>query len=179
MVVLDTDHLTLLERGRGVGSQVLQDRLDRLDSGSRATTIVTYEEQTRGWVAYMARAKSLAQEIEAYFRLKTHLHSFRRILVLDFDERAGVEYDVPTDETLCGIRAEHGEDARIVMGVWPTKQRFGWLALHLMSHASDRLGTMNFGTGVSFGLLEYLPANLYHGELKNPHYVLWSGKATL
>jgi tRNA(fMet)-specific endonuclease VapC len=40
----------------------------------------------------MARAKSVAQEIEAYSRLKTHLHSFRRILVLDFDERAGVEY---------------------------------------------------------------------------------------
>ena len=43
MVVLDTDHLTLLERGWGVGSQVLQDRLDRLDAGSRATTIVSYE----------------------------------------------------------------------------------------------------------------------------------------
>jgi tRNA(fMet)-specific endonuclease VapC len=92
MVVLDTDHLTLLERGRRVGSQVLQDRLDRLDAGSRATTIVTYEEQTRGWMAYMARAKSVAQEIEGYSRLKTHLHSFRHILVLDFDERAGVEY---------------------------------------------------------------------------------------
>ena len=71
MVVLDTDHLSLLQRRESAGSQILQDRLDRLDTGSRATTIVTYEEQTRGWMAYMARAKTVAQEIDAYSRLKT------------------------------------------------------------------------------------------------------------
>jgi tRNA(fMet)-specific endonuclease VapC len=73
MVVLDTDHLTLLERSRGAGNQVLQDRLDRLEAEPRATTIVTYEEQTRGWMAYMARAKTVVQEIEAYARLKARL----------------------------------------------------------------------------------------------------------
>ncbi len=46
-------------------------------------------------MAYMARAKTVAQEIEAYARLNTHLDSFRNILVLDFDERAGVEYQRP------------------------------------------------------------------------------------
>ena len=51
MVILDTDHLSLLQRRESAGSQILQDRLDRLDTGSRATTIVTYEEQTRGWMA--------------------------------------------------------------------------------------------------------------------------------
>ncbi len=54
MVVLDTDHLSLLQRRESAGSQILQARLDRLDTGSRATTIVTYEEQTRGWMAYVA-----------------------------------------------------------------------------------------------------------------------------
>ena len=44
MVVLDTDHLSLLERRQSAGSQVLQARLDRHDTASRATTIVTYEE---------------------------------------------------------------------------------------------------------------------------------------
>jgi tRNA(fMet)-specific endonuclease VapC len=92
MVVLDTDHLSLLQRRESAGSQILQARLDRLDIGSRATTIVTYEEQTRGWMAYMARAKTVAQEIAAYSRLKRHLDDFRTIVVLEFDERAGVEY---------------------------------------------------------------------------------------
>jgi tRNA(fMet)-specific endonuclease VapC len=40
----------------------------------------------------MARAKTVAQEIEAYGRLKIHLESFRYIVVLDFDERAAVKY---------------------------------------------------------------------------------------
>jgi tRNA(fMet)-specific endonuclease VapC len=92
MVVLDTDHLSLLERKESVASRVLEARLNRLDIGSRATTIVTYEEQTRGWMAYVARARDVAQQIEAYAKLNRHLRSYRNMLVLDFDERAGAEY---------------------------------------------------------------------------------------
>ncbi len=92
MVVLDTDHLSLLERRESAASRNLQTRLDRLDAGSHATTIVTYEEQTRGWMAYMSRAKTVSQEISAYAKLKTHLISFRDTLILDFDERAAIEY---------------------------------------------------------------------------------------
>jgi len=43
-------------------------------------------------MAYMARAKTVAQEIDAYARLKTHIQSFRYIVVLDFDESAAVKY---------------------------------------------------------------------------------------
>jgi tRNA(fMet)-specific endonuclease VapC len=92
MVVLDTDHLSLLEREDSPAGQHLRARLSALNHALRATTIITYEEQTRGWMAYMARAKSVAQEIEAYARLKRHLRNYRNILVLDFDERAAVEY---------------------------------------------------------------------------------------
>ena len=92
MVVLDTDHVSLLEREDSPAGQRLRVAMGRLDAGSRATTIITYEEQTRGWMAYMARAKTVSQEIEAYAKLRNHLQSFRNILLLDFDERAGVEY---------------------------------------------------------------------------------------
>lgn len=92
MVVLDTDHLSFLERRESPGSRILRARLDRLDTGSQATTIVTYEEQSRGWLAYIARAMTLAQEVEAYAKLKLHLQSFRHILVLDFDQLAAAKY---------------------------------------------------------------------------------------
>lgn len=92
MVVLDTDHVSLLERDDSPAGQRLRARLSALDPALRATTIITYEEQTRGWIAYMARAKTAIQEIEAYARLKRHLRNYRNILVLDFDERAAVEY---------------------------------------------------------------------------------------
>jgi tRNA(fMet)-specific endonuclease VapC len=92
MVVLDTDHLSFLEREDSAVGRQLRGRLSALDADARATTIITYEEQTRGWMAYMARAKTVSQEIEAYGRLKTHLRNFRNILVLDFDEHAAIEY---------------------------------------------------------------------------------------
>jgi tRNA(fMet)-specific endonuclease VapC len=92
MVVLDIDHLSLLEREDSPSGQLLRRRLSALDPALRATTIITYEEQTRGWMALMARAKTIAQEIEAYARLKRHLRDYRNILILDFDERAAVEY---------------------------------------------------------------------------------------
>ena len=71
MVILDTDHLSLVQfpesaaAARTPGSS----RLDGHPS-EIATTIVTYEEQTRGWLAYKARAKKLTQEIKAYAKLR-------------------------------------------------------------------------------------------------------------
>ena len=47
MVVLDTDHLTLLERQDSSVSRRLRARLSNVDVGLKATTTVTYEEQTR------------------------------------------------------------------------------------------------------------------------------------
>ena len=52
MFVLDTDHMSLLEWG-GEGSAVLRERLADVDSGGVATTIISYEEQMRGWMAYL------------------------------------------------------------------------------------------------------------------------------
>ncbi len=52
VVVLDTDHLSLLERRASASSNHLRIRLSKLDAELRATMIITYEEQTRGWMAY-------------------------------------------------------------------------------------------------------------------------------
>ena len=52
------------------------------------TTVISYEEQMRGWMAYIARARSMAQQIVAYGRLLAHLDNYRRIPVLGFDEAA-------------------------------------------------------------------------------------------
>lgn len=58
-----------------------------------ATTIITYEEQTRGWLAYAARSQQTAHQIKAYARLKKHLTTYMEIEVLDFDEAAAREYE--------------------------------------------------------------------------------------
>ena len=62
MFVLDTDHMSLLEWG-GEGSAVLRERLAEVAADDVATTIISYEEQVRGWMALIARAKSVAQQL--------------------------------------------------------------------------------------------------------------------
>ncbi len=47
MYILDTDHLTVLQRGEQ-GSQVLLSRLSLVLPQEVVTKIITYEEQTRG-----------------------------------------------------------------------------------------------------------------------------------
>jgi len=91
MYVLDTDLLSLLEYPEGRHAQRLQARLDQATEDV-VTTIVTYEEQTRGWFALMAKARSVTAQIDVYRRLRRHLENYRSIDVLDFDERAAIEY---------------------------------------------------------------------------------------
>jgi tRNA(fMet)-specific endonuclease VapC len=91
MLVLDTDHMSVLEWG-GQRSAALRERLANIAAHEVATTIISYEEQIRGWMAYLARARNLVQQVEAYDRLRRHLDNFRAILVLDFDEQAAAEF---------------------------------------------------------------------------------------
>jgi tRNA(fMet)-specific endonuclease VapC len=91
MLVLDTDHMSLLEWGSG-SSGVLRERLADTAPDQVATTIISYEEQMRGWMAYIARAKSMVQQLQAYQRLRRHLENYRQIPVLEFDEAAIDEF---------------------------------------------------------------------------------------
>jgi tRNA(fMet)-specific endonuclease VapC len=90
-IVLDTDHMSLLEWG-DEGSESLRERLADAGREDVATTIVSYEEQMRGWMAYIARAKSVPQQVEAYARLRRQLENYRQIPILDFDDSAATEF---------------------------------------------------------------------------------------
>jgi tRNA(fMet)-specific endonuclease VapC len=92
MVVLDTDHISVMERPESTAARMLLARLEQIDPGEIATTIVTYEEQSRGWLAYKARARTVLQEIDAYSKLKRHLETYRRMNVFDFDDDAAAEW---------------------------------------------------------------------------------------
>ncbi len=92
MIVLDSDHMSVLERREQPAVEHLLTRLAELSPSKVMTTVISYEEQMRGWMAYIARARSMTQQITAYNRLLSQLENYRRIPVLGFDEAAAAAF---------------------------------------------------------------------------------------
>ena len=92
MVILDTDHVSLLERAESLEGGRLRTRLEPVAETEKATTIISYEEQTRGWLSVLSQARSMAHQIEAYRKLNRQLKNFCKMTVLEFDERAAIEF---------------------------------------------------------------------------------------
>ena len=92
--ILDTDVFTLCELPDSPEYLRLHSHVLELEEEDRlVTTIVTYEEQTRGWLAYAAKSRETRHQIKAYDRLKRHLLTYLSFEVLDFDSAAAKEFD--------------------------------------------------------------------------------------
>lgn len=92
MIILDTDCLSLLDRETILESSILRKNLDRFSPEDIFTTIISFEEQMRGWLSYIAKSKTVEQQIIAYQKLHRSLESFRNAVVLDFDEKAAAVF---------------------------------------------------------------------------------------
>ncbi|HEX9005203.1 MAG TPA: type II toxin-antitoxin system VapC family toxin [Blastocatellia bacterium] len=92
MHVLDTDLFSLTDRTTSHESQRLRFRLSSLPEEELATTIITFEEQMRGWLSWLAQARSLDQQVERYQRLNRMVKSYRRVNILEFDNQAAAEF---------------------------------------------------------------------------------------
>jgi hypothetical protein len=68
MILLDTDHLSVLTDRRAAGHAALLRRLE-LATESLAIPIVAAEEQCQGWLAKIARTREIHQQIAPYERL--------------------------------------------------------------------------------------------------------------
>lgn len=91
MYIFDTDHLSVLERG-GPKSKRLLLRLASASSSEVATSIVSYEEQVRGWLSYIAKAQTIEAQVEAYKELRQQLATYCTIPIIDFDNQAANEF---------------------------------------------------------------------------------------
>jgi tRNA(fMet)-specific endonuclease VapC len=92
MIVLDTDHLSIEDRDT-VEAFNLGRRLAAISPVEVFVTIITYEEQMRGWLAFSARAKTLAGQVRAFDKLGKHLSRFCEIPIVPFDDRAAEIFD--------------------------------------------------------------------------------------
>jgi tRNA(fMet)-specific endonuclease VapC len=91
MYVFDTDHLSILER-RGAGAQSLLIRLANVNPNEVAATIISYEEQMRGWLSYIKKAQIVQGQVVAYKQLNKQLTNYCAIPILEFDEPAAQEF---------------------------------------------------------------------------------------
>ena len=89
MIILDTDCLSLIERKSGAEFLRLSAKLCEFSPDEIATSIITFEEQMRGWMAFIAKANSIEKQISAYEKLARFLESYRYIPIIQFDESAG------------------------------------------------------------------------------------------
>ena len=92
--ILDTDVFTLAELPDSPEYLQLHARVLQLsDEDAIVTTIITYEEQTRGWLAFAAKSRGMPHQIKAYARLKKHLRIYLDFEVVDFDAAAAREFE--------------------------------------------------------------------------------------
>jgi len=89
MIILDTDCLSLLERKGGEDFYRLSARLSEFPPEEISVSIITFEEQMRGWMAFIAKANSIEKQISAYRKLERFLETYRYIPIVQFDENAG------------------------------------------------------------------------------------------
>ena len=86
--MFDTDHISLHQRG----NLTLIQRMAMLDPSQLAVSIVTVEEQMRGWLDRIRKAKKLEESVMAYDRLKITTQYFSEIQILNFDLTAHNQY---------------------------------------------------------------------------------------
>ncbi len=62
------------------------------------------------------------------------------------------------------VKAKQGENIRTVMGVWPARRQFGWLASRLQYDVVERLGLMHAPSQTEFSIGNYSPLQDYFEE---------------
>ncbi|HZL88007.1 MAG TPA: type II toxin-antitoxin system VapC family toxin [Pirellulaceae bacterium] len=91
MIVLDTDHLSALVDHRHTLGRALEQRL--ADSSEVvAVTIVSVEEQLRGWLAQIRRVQDAHKQIVPYLRLSKLIDFLRDWNVVEWNEPAAEEF---------------------------------------------------------------------------------------
>src|SRR2546427_12687923 len=69
MILLDTDHLSVLKYDEHPRCRALRERMGRSQDPFFATTIIAAEEQMRGWLAKIHGAKDAAMQVAWYDQL--------------------------------------------------------------------------------------------------------------
>ena len=93
MYILDSDHLSILQRQKGQECEILARRCSAIEPVDFFVTIVSFHEQFNGWTKFVARAKDSSALVRGYTELEAVVDSFARAQVLPFSAAAADVYD--------------------------------------------------------------------------------------
>jgi tRNA(fMet)-specific endonuclease VapC len=88
MIVLDTDHLSVLQRPQSTQFRVLVETMELCGDQRFATTVVSLEEQMRGWLAVIRRKQNVHDQDLYYTRLIGIVEFFSHWHIVTFNELA-------------------------------------------------------------------------------------------
>lgn len=91
MYTLDTDHISLMQRNGAEGKHIVA-RLLATKVAEVTVTIITYEEQIRGRLGVLARAKKLEDQLLAYQGLQQLASDYKAITILPFNRAAALQH---------------------------------------------------------------------------------------
>jgi tRNA(fMet)-specific endonuclease VapC len=91
--LLDTDHLSILQRMSGPEYATLSARIARVPPDDLALSIITFHEQVIGGHVYINRARNSADLVRGYAMLERLLRDFASLAVLPFDAAAAAVFD--------------------------------------------------------------------------------------
>jgi len=88
MIILDTDHLSILQHPENPQQERLLAAMERSADADFATTSISLEEQMRGCRAAISRARDVHKQLRYYERLTGLVEFYSRWQVIAFDEAA-------------------------------------------------------------------------------------------
>jgi len=91
--LLDTDHISILQRQSGPEYPVLMAHIAQVPRSDLAFCIVSFHEQVIGCHSYIIQAKTAADVIRGYKMFDRVLSAFAAALVLPFDAKASSAFD--------------------------------------------------------------------------------------
>src|SRR3990172_6410437 len=94
MIILDTDHVNVLQKPEHSKYANLSAKMKESADPIFATTVISVEEQMRGWLAAIHRSRKVHNQILYYARLVGMIRFFGEWRILPFNDPAADRFEV-------------------------------------------------------------------------------------
>lgn len=101
MFLLDTNHISVWQRGEGKEFERLLTRLEKHTGDEIFVSIVSFHEMVNGWDAYIAKRCGSESLVRAYFEFENILRDFSSMQLLPFDSKSAEVLDQLMKQKLC------------------------------------------------------------------------------